>query len=657
VLLSRLLLIACVCSALKGQGPFTLTTNPATVTAGGQPFSLTVGLNGTGVPTAKPSWAVRWNGSVRPTTIVTGSIDQLNATIGPSDIAQPGFAEISIVDQATGVVYPAVAWVLVTADVYVSDLAWDSVRRRFYVSVPSGTSRPNAPAESVVAVDAATGTVVSSVNLGSKPTLLAISDDASYLYVYLSGSSAIGRIALSTFSPDLQIALPAQGYVSWMQVAPGSPRTLAAAEQGTIGTGQSGHLVIYDDASPRPNTAAGAPNRFVMTGPGTIVGGTYINNGYAIASWNVTASGVSALAAQVAPSNGAPLAFGDGWVLCNNGQVIDPSGARQTQQLDLSGLGAFVPGQNRLLMLGSSVGGSGAPELGAYEDSAMAALGRIGVALPYDSYPTPPTRMLVWGTDGVAFVANQQLFFGHTELAAAAPAISAAGIVNSATLITGDVAPGEILSFFGSNLGTAAGRTLEFSEPRQVSTNLGQTQVWFDGFPGTMLYAGSGQINVVAPFELAGKTSTRIQVWYQGIPSAIVPMQVSLASPGLFTQDGSGEHASATLNSDGTLNTPAQPAPAGSVVALFGNGGGATQPALADGEQDIYAWPLAASVKVLLNGEAVPVLYAGSAPGLVAGVVQVNFQIPAGFPPSAAATVQLSVAGIVSPSGVTMSTR
>jgi len=530
----------------------------------------------------------------------------------------------------------------------VSDLAYDSVRNRFYVSVPSGSSRPNAAAESVVAVDASTGAMLASVNLGSKPTLLAISDDASYLYVYLSGASAISRVALSTFTSDLQITLPSQANLSWMEVMPGSPKTLATAQQAG-GTSGTGGLVVYDDASKRPNTAAGAPARFLFTDPGTIVGGFYSNT---LQSWKVTASGVSASSGTLA-AYGMPLAYGDGWLLCDNGQVTDLSGARAPQQIDYGGVGAFAPGRNRLLMLGTAPGASSV-QLGAFEDVSMTALGRMVAAFPYNPYPTPAIRMLVWGTDGVAFVVNQQLFIGHTELAAAPPAISAATIVNAASLSAGSISPGEILSIFGTNLGPTPGRPLEFSAPRQVSTDLGETQVWFDGLPGTMVYAGSGQIDVVAPFGLAGKKSTRVQVWYQGIPSAIIPLPVSPTSPGIFTQDGSGRGA-AVLNVDSSL--PGRPAPAGRVVSLYATGGGVTNPPLADGQQDIYPVPLAASVQVLLNGSAVPVLYAGSAPDLPAGVVQVNFQIPQDFPSSPSATVQLSVGGVLSPSGVTISTK
>jgi hypothetical protein len=214
---------------------------------------------------------------------------QLTATINASDVAQPGFAEITVIDQATGVVYPPVAWFFVTANVYASDVAYDSVRNRFYVTVPSGSSRPNAPAESVVAVDAATGNIIASVNAGSMPSLLAISDDASYLYVYLSESSAISRVALDTFNPDIQIPLLPNASLFWMQVLPGSPKSLATA-QADVGTSATQALVVYDDATARPNTYPGAPGRFLFTDPATIVGGYGTG---VVEAWTVTASGIS----------------------------------------------------------------------------------------------------------------------------------------------------------------------------------------------------------------------------------------------------------------------------------------------------------------------------------------------------------------------------
>ena len=131
-------------------------------------------------------------------------------------------------------------------------------------------------------------------------------------------------------------------------------------------------------------------------------------------------------------------------------------------------------------------------------------------------------------------------------------------------------------------------------------------------------------------------------------------MNVAGTAPGIFTQNGSGSGLSAILNADGSLNSAASPAHPGDVVSLYGTGGGVTSPPSQDGVLAPAADSLAAPVEVLLNNQSVTASYAGSAPGLVAGMIQVNFQIPAGFSSSTPARVQLKIGGVTSPAGTTL---
>ncbi len=50
-------------------------------------------------------------------------------------------------------------------------------------------------------------------------------------------------------------------------------------------------------------------------------------------------------------------------------------------------------------------------------------------------------------------------------------------------------------------------------------------------------------------------------------------------------------------------------------------------------------------------------LYAGAAPGLIAGILQVNVRIPAGAPVGPAVEVGLEVGDVRSPAGVTLVIR
>jgi uncharacterized protein (TIGR03437 family) len=66
------------------------------------------------------------------------------------------------------------------------------------------------------------------------------------------------------------------------------------------------------------------------------------------------------------------------------------------------------------------------------------------------------------------------------------------------------------------------------------------------------------------------------------------------------------------------------------VVVLYATGGGQTNPASISGMVTTEATPLAENVSVTAGGQPAHVLYAGNAGGEVAGVVQVNLQLPPG---------------------------
>lgn len=95
---------------------------------------------------------------------------------------------------------------------------------------------------------------------------------------------------------------------------------------------------------------------------------------------------------------------------------------------------------------------------------------------------------------------------------------------------------------------------------------------------------------------------------------------------------------------------------------LFGTGGGATIPASFAGEVTPLALrSLAADVRVqIAAGPTVAVEYAGAAPGLLAGVTQINIKLPAsiaatpGFAPGTVPLLVFSGAGGPYPAQVTV---
>ncbi len=69
-----------------------------------------------------------------------------------------------------------------------------------------------------------------------------------------------------------------------------------------------------------------------------------------------------------------------------------------------------------------------------------------------------------------------------------------------------------------------------------------------------------------------------MQVSAFGLLSDALAVPVSPTSPGLFTQNGTGQSAAAILNQDNSLNTPRNPGQKGSVFRIFLTGEGMTNP-------------------------------------------------------------------------------
>jgi uncharacterized protein (TIGR03437 family) len=185
------------------------------------------------------------------------------------------------------------------------------------------------------------------------------------------------------------------------------------------------------------------------------------------------------------------------------------------------------------------------------------------------------------------------------------------------------------------------------------------TQVLFDGVAAPMIYTLAGQVSVVVPYELDGKSTTQVQVVYQGQSSNIVSMPVSKAVPGIFTSDASGRGPGSIINLDGTVNLASSPASVGSYVSVYATGEGQTNPQGVDGKPGGWPAPLpiAQPVTASVGGLPAPVQYAGGAPGLVAGVLQVNVQIPQGVPPGSSVPIIINVGGQSSQANVTLAVK
>ena len=230
-----------------------------------------------------------------------------------------------------------------------------------------------------------------------------------------------------------------------------------------------------------------------------------------------------------------------------------------------------------------------------------------------------------------------------------------AGVLNAASFLPGPVAPGEVVTLFGSGIGPAMDET---PAPFPSSPVLANITVLFDGLPAPLLYAAPTQINLVVPFGVSAGATSQVQISKGSQVIAAIPVQVAAAVPAIFTLDASGVGRGAILNQDWTLNSPSNPATRGSIVALFATGAGQFDPPLKDGQvaQDHLPKPVL-PVSVEIGGLEAEVVFAGAAPGLIAGALQVNCRIPAEVAAGYAVPIVLRVGSATSQLGVTLATQ
>jgi len=221
--------------------------------------------------------------------------------------------------------------------------------------------------------------------------------------------------------------------------------------------------------------------------------------------------------------------------------------------------------------------------------------------------------------------------------------LSVLGQVNAAAyVVSGVVAPGEIVSLYGTGLGPTSGAGARFDSTGKIATTIAGTRLTFDGIPAPLLYVGANQINAIVPFEISRRASTTLQVVSGFATSPSVTLTVVPSDPAIFSVLSPAPapptlpyaHAAA-LNQDGTINSPGNPARPGSIVVFYVNGAGLFTRSFADGS--IVQPPLpepVLPVSVLFDhgSQRVEVLYAGAAPTLVAGVLQINVRLPKDLP-------------------------
>jgi uncharacterized protein (TIGR03437 family) len=146
------------------------------------------------------------------------------------------------------------------------------------------------------------------------------------------------------------------------------------------------------------------------------------------------------------------------------------------------------------------------------------------------------------------------------SLARAQPVVPPGSVVNSGSYTAQGVAPGSLVSIFGTDLAASTAS----SDTIPISTTLSDvTSVTFNDIPAGLYFVSGGQINAQLPFNVlpAGQTGP-VNIVVTRANGASAPSSVSVvsAAPGIFTTNAQGTgQAFAYDNNTGDLAAPVGP--------------------------------------------------------------------------------------------------
>jgi len=249
-------------------------------------------------------------------------------------------------------------------------------------------------------------------------------------------------------------------------------------------------------------------------------------------------------------------------------------------------------------------------------------------------------------------------------------------VANSASYTASTISPGGIITIYGINLGPASLTTFPGTSPLPTSLPAAgaATSIKINAVSAPILYTSATQVSCIVPYALSNKigNSVNLVVTYNAVASAVFPVNVVGADPGMFTIDASGTGQGAILNynaatADYTVNGSANAAAKGSTVVLYVTGFGATACADAVGspclpgatEVDLIAGnvtPLGI-VSVTIDGQSAAVQGAAAPIGSVPGLLQINVTVPAGATIGKVVPVVVSIGAAKSQSRVTMAVK
>jgi uncharacterized repeat protein (TIGR01451 family) len=415
-----------VTGGLYGMVPTVTSITPALVAAGASDFTLTV--NGAGFNAGS---TVKLGGKVLSTTYVNAT--QVTATVSASDVANYGWAAITVSNPAPGGgasgIVPLTIYGVV--NVPANGVIFDPFTEQLYATVPSASV--TVTGNSIVAIDPMTGVVGTPIPIGSEPNVITETSDGDYLWVGVKGSNSLAQFDLLQQKLTATIPLSLTQYGSTAGVTatslaamPGNDTSLAVGTtdvwgqfgifdvSGNTGSFRQNLSGIYSGINPvwadathlyahDSQTTGGEFYRYSVDANGlTLIDGTTLNGLGGFSGSFVLANGLVygagggiAVASRNPPAQIAVLARPDFY-----GSGISPGGVAV----------AVDPSTQKEFLILENTAGTWAYGLVRYNTSLY--LPEAALTMPAaNSSVLSGWTMIRWGQDGLALlsVANTQV--------------------------------------------------------------------------------------------------------------------------------------------------------------------------------------------------------------------------------------------------------
>jgi uncharacterized protein (TIGR03437 family) len=249
-----------------------------------------------------------------------------------------------------------------------------------------------------------------------------------------------------------------------------------------------------------------------------------------------------------------------------------------------------------------------------------------------------PTDVKVDGHGNVYIADSLNSVIRRLSPTASAPTPTIMTVLNSASLSTGAVAPGERVVLTGSALGP-------------------NSRVFFGNVAAPVISSSFSSTQVVVPYEVADQATAQVTVTTGDLASTPFSVQIAASAPGIFTVNGTGQGQATAFGQDGLPNTPNNPIESDSIVSILCTGAGLISPAVGTGVPIPATTPSPVlPVTAMLGGVAAEVVQAYSIPGTI-GQFVVDVRIPDGIAADSRASVTVMVGDAMTAAGPTVSIK